>query len=337
MSILRSTIIVAALALSAPAFGQAALYSNGSANPSTPALSTGPTSAGGAAAPAGASWSELAYDGAAANAIAGFSTHTLGGAQAPYRFASRMVVPMGGWRVNAISFYAYQPGYAGAGSPFGAINLRIWNGVPGNAGATVVWGDDTSNILSSSTATDIYRVFNSSPGSLLPATPDTTRRIWRNDASVGNTLLAAGTYWLDWQIVPSDPDEDAYSPPITAVGTRAAGTIAARQFKTSTLGGTWSDVFDLGKPSSAADTVADLPYIVRGARGCPADVASLGGALAPDGQMTVDDIVAFLSAFFAANLAVADVAGLGGSSMPDGQLSADDVVYFLSAFFSPCP
>lgn len=337
MSFLRSTITIAALALSAPAFGQAALYSNGSASPSDPALSTGATSAGGAAAPVGATWSELAFDGTAANAIAGFSTHTLGGVQAPYRFASRMVVPIGGWRINSISFYAYQPGYAGAGSPFGALNLRIWNGQPGNGTSTVVWGDDTTNVLGSSTATDIYRVFNSAPTSLLPLTPDTTRRIWRSDASVGNTLLAAGTYWLDWQIVPSDPNEDAFSPPITAVGTRAAGTISARQFKTSTLGGVWSDVFDLGKPSSAADVVADLPYIVRGARGCPADVASLGGELVPDGQMTVDDIVAFLSAFFAGDLVVADVAGLGGSNMPDGQLSADDVVYFLSAFFSTCP
>ena len=337
MSFPRNTVVLTTLALATSAFGQAALYSNGSANSTTPALITGVNSASGVAAPAGASWSELAHDGTAANAIAGFSTHTLGGAQAPYRFASRMVVPIGGWRINSISFYAYQPGYAGANSPFGALNLRIWNGVPGNGVATVVWGDDTTNVLGDSTATDIYRVFNSSPGSLLPATPDTTRRIWRNDASVGNTLLAAGTYWLDWQFVPSDPNEDAYSPPITAVGTRAAGTISARQFKTSTLGGAWSDVFDLGKPSTAVDVIADLPYIVRGARGCPADVASLGGTPIPDGQMTVDDIVAYLSAFFAGDLVVADVAGLGGSGMPDGQLSADDVVYFLSAFFSPCP
>lgn len=71
--------------------------------------------------------------------------------------------------------------------------------------------------------------------------------------------------------------------------------------------------------------------------GCnAADVASLGGATVPDGTLSADDVVAFLSAFFAGEVAVADVASLGGAAVPDGELTTDDVVAFLAAFFAGC-
>ncbi|MGH7132394.1 MAG: GC-type dockerin domain-anchored protein [Phycisphaerales bacterium] len=69
----------------------------------------------------------------------------------------------------------------------------------------------------------------------------------------------------------------------------------------------------------------------------PADIASLGGVLEPDHQLTVDDLVVYLAQFFGNNLAVADLVGLGGNPTPDGQITVDDLVYFLSQFFSGCP
>ncbi|MGH7132973.1 MAG: GC-type dockerin domain-anchored protein [Phycisphaerales bacterium] len=69
---------------------------------------------------------------------------------------------------------------------------------------------------------------------------------------------------------------------------------------------------------------------------CPADVASLGGTLGPDGILTVDDIVLFLSHFFANDTAVCDLAQLGGTPGADGQITVDDLVLFLSLFFSGC-
>ncbi len=79
-----------------------------------------------------------------------------------------------------------------------------------------------------------------------------------------------------------------------------------------------------------------------------ADIASLGGALGPDGVLTADDLVAFLAAFlaafFAGDLAIADIATLGGGKGPDGAITPDDLVLFLNEFFSaechvlrPCP
>ncbi|MGH7133099.1 MAG: GC-type dockerin domain-anchored protein [Phycisphaerales bacterium] len=37
------------------------------------------------------------------------------------------------------------------------------------------------------------------------------------------------------------------------------------------------------------------------------------------------------------NAAVADLVGLGGSPTPDGQITVDDLVFFLSQFFAGCP
>ncbi|MGH7131543.1 MAG: GC-type dockerin domain-anchored protein [Phycisphaerales bacterium] len=67
-----------------------------------------------------------------------------------------------------------------------------------------------------------------------------------------------------------------------------------------------------------------------------ADVAGLGGTVGPDLQLTADDVIVYLGAFFTGNLAIADIAVLGGAPGQDGQLTADDIILFLSAFFSPC-
>ena len=50
-----------------------------------------------------------------------------------------------------------------------------------------------------------------------------------------------------------------------------------------------------------------------------------------------DERGGLLNAFFGSNLAVADIAGLGGSTTPDGQLTPDDIIAFLTSFFNGCP
>lgn len=71
---------------------------------------------------------------------------------------------------------------------------------------------------------------------------------------------------------------------------------------------------------------------------CLADIRPLGGSAlcGADGQVTADDLVAYLSAFFAGNTAVADVASLGGALAPDGRITADDLIAYLGAFFAGC-
>ncbi|MGH7132972.1 MAG: GC-type dockerin domain-anchored protein [Phycisphaerales bacterium] len=95
--------------------------------------------------------------------------------------------------------------------------------------------------------------------------------------------------------------------------------------------GLWNDL-----PITGATGNADFAIVEVAPPSCPADVAGLGGTQGPDGQITPDDIIFYLSSFFANNTAVADIAQLGGSPGPDGQITADDLVYFLAQFFTPC-
>ncbi|MGH7133278.1 MAG: GC-type dockerin domain-anchored protein [Phycisphaerales bacterium] len=96
-----------------------------------------------------------------------------------------------------------------------------------------------------------------------------------------------------------------------------------------------------GDAYSTAEYVVALSgacFVTSGPQPCnAADVSHLGGGGGADGINTVDDIVFFLTQFFAGNVAVADLVGLGGAPNPrDGQVTVDDLVYFLSQFFQPC-
>ena len=87
----------------------------------------------------------------------------------------------------------------------------------------------------------------------------------------------------------------------------------------------------------AGSSTAPYNFLLDLAPGCnQADVAGLGGAGGGDNQLTSDDLLVFLTAFFAGDLSIADLTSIGGASIPDGQLTADDVVGFLSAFFAGC-
>jgi hypothetical protein len=69
-----------------------------------------------------------------------------------------------------------------------------------------------------------------------------------------------------------------------------------------------------------------------------ADITSIGGPSAGncgDGQLSADDVVAFLDAFFNQRPA-ADIVGLGGALGADGRWTADDIISFLAAFFNGC-
>ncbi len=163
-----SLILACLCLLPAAALAQAPLYSN--ANPgdaSTPALNLTPVSQSGADAPAGMLWSEAADDTmGAANAAAGFANELSGVGAQPFRFADDFTVPADrSWRIGAVTFYAFQTGYADdTVSPFGSMNLRIWIGPPGDPESFIIAGDTTTNRLvslhpTSSTASSTPRTF----------------------------------------------------------------------------------------------------------------------------------------------------------------------------------
>jgi hypothetical protein len=147
----------------------------------------------------------------------------------------------GGWQIDTITFFAYQTG-SGTTSSINALNLQIWNGPP-NAGGTVIWGNTTTNIMTSTTWSNDYRVLE---GTLT----NTDRPIMAVVGTVG-TVLPPGTYWLDWQFGGSASFSGPWQPPVTILGQTTTGN--ALQY-TSTG---WANLVDVGPQG--------LPFIIDGA------------------------------------------------------------------------
>jgi hypothetical protein len=323
MNLRQSSVILGVLALPAAAWAQGELYSNGSPTPSNPGLATGAVTLSGVPAPAGAQWSETPRDAAGANALAGFATHA-SGASGPFRFADDVAAPAGGWRVESVSFYAYQP--EAAGNPFVGLSLRVWRGQPGQPGSEVVFGDATTSRLIAAQALDLYRVFNST-ATPSPQTPDTARRVWRLDAGLttgfgGPLQLEAGAYWLDWQIT-AVGGGTAYTPAVTEAGQRGRANANALQFRPAAppTVGVWLAAVDPGKPESAADVAQELAFIVRGGAGCAGD---LNG----DGVVDFNDFLTYLNGYNA-GLPEADL-------NRDGTIDFNDLLEFLNRYNTPC-
>lgn len=155
-----------------------------------------------------------------------------------------------GWTIDTITFFAYQTN-SPITSTMTAVNLRIWNGSPDDPGSSVVFGDTSTNILTATTWSNIYRVSETSSGG-------TTRPIMANTADLGGFYLPAGTYWLDWQTdgsLASGP----WAPPITVNGVLTTGN--GLQFT-----GAWAPADDGG-----SFTQQGFPFIIEG------DVGGTGG------------------------------------------------------------
>lgn len=256
------------LTLTQTAFAFAATAENGDA-PSVIIYDNGPfqtgaTSKSGVAAPAGAQWSEVqnfAGDLTSSNTSAGSSCN-----QSGFRIADNFVVPVGEtWTINSVITFAYLTG-GGTTTPFTAGTLRIWNGRPGDANSTVIFGDLTTNRLGSSTDTNTFRIFNTvapAPGSA----PGSTRRIWQNTLTVAPAqVLSAGNYWVEWATTVNNNAATAhFCPSTTILNTRYTPIMNGRQFNVAT--NAWVDAVDTGNPdATSADLIQDFPFKLDGTR-----------------------------------------------------------------------
>ena len=224
-------------------------FNNGGLNPVT-------TAEVGTASPTGFFWSELQHDTGnttEANGSAGFSAQA-----GVFRLADNFTVPAGGCTLNTVTFFTYQTGSPATPSPFATTTLQIWNGRPGDAGATVIFGDTTNNRLASSVDSTYFRLFNSAVPNTVNV-PGTTRKIWKNTVTVG-TSLAAGTYWLDWSSAATNAGAHFY-PAKTVPGVRGQAGDNARSF--TVTGAVWADAADIGAPATAADIVQDIPFYLN--------------------------------------------------------------------------
>ena len=126
----------------------------------------------------------------------------------PNRMADDFTVTdAGGWQIDDITFFGYQTGSTTT-STFTGIYVQIWNGAP-NAGGTVVWGDLTTNRMTTTGWSNIYRVLDTT-------ITDTARPVMSIVANVGTTL-APGTYWVDFSATGSLAS-GPWAPPISVLG-----------------------------------------------------------------------------------------------------------------------
>lgn len=305
------------------------LYSNGSPDPAVPALNATLSTQSGVPASPGRWWSEVSAAGLfEGNALAGVAAHAAGVA-GHFRLADNFAVPAPGWRISGATFLAYATGAVGTGAPFVGVTVRIWDGHPGDPRSRVVYGDTTTNRMASCTPTGIDRVFSTLAGPA-PALPDGTRPLWAAAASM--TLdLAPGVYWIDFQIVPADPNAGAYVPCVTIPGQRTTPGANAVQLRTSVVSqpAGWIPVVDSGSPRGVADKPQDVVFLITGA---PLPVCEPDLNL--DGNVDQDDISYLVNVIAGGP----NFSGADPDFNRDGNVDQDDVAVLIGVIAGgPCP
>lgn len=258
------------------------LYNNGP-------VSTGATTESGVAAPGGFTWSELQRnvgDLTNANTNAGVSIRRTADLVTNFRGADNFTITdPAGWNVTGMSSVAYRTGNTGA-SPFARMYVQIWDGRPGDSGSSVVFGDLTTNRLSTTTATNTYRIFNTvgAPGAVPPvagSASGTTRLLYENRSNF-NTVLGAGSYWVEWTYEMTTASFTSFTPNVTIVGQRGPAGADSRQ----ATGAAWADNVDAGLILAAPANVAqELPFTIFGTVvPAPGSAAILGFGLIAVGR-----------------------------------------------------
>jgi|GEM_PF-1634623 len=232
--------------------------------------------------------------GAAASALQtalGMSTYGFGHNQAiSYSVADDFVVPAPGWQVNSLTFFAYQTGSSTASTITG-VYYRIWDGDPRNATSNIVFGDLTTNRMTATTWSGIYRVQDSS-------LTNTQRPIMANTAS-GGFVLPPGHYWVEWGLTGSLAS-GPWVPPITILGQTTTGDALQNQ------NGTWVALADDG-----TNTPQGLPFIIEGESPCVStdvpwlSATPISGTVAPAGDEQV--VITFDSTGLTANTYTAQI------------------------------
>lgn len=216
-------------------------------------LSTGATTSTGTTAPAGFTWSELQLT----NTTLGFGASIAGG----LTVADDFTVPAGpSWTVSKVTFYAYSTGYTGTTSPFTDVRVQIYDTDPSTGTPTPIFGDLTTNRFAASSTASIYRT---------AAAGGTTRQVWQIEANV-STILAPGTYWIEWQVGTSQTSN--FSPPSTVVGSTTQPGNNAKQKTIST--GAWAPLNDGG-----SGTAQDMPFKIDYSTGACSGTPNPGNTL----------------------------------------------------------
>ncbi len=199
------------------------------------------------------------FDGADVSAISPGQT-TLGGNfnQPSFSRADNFTVSGGGWNISSMTFFGYQTN-GGIPSTITGLYAQIWSGDPASGGS-VVWGDMTTNIMSFTGWTGIYRT-------AADAFDNTQRPIMNIMADGLDVTLADGDYWVEFAATGS-----AASGPWVPLVSSPDAAIIGNSLIYSVADATWATALDGGNNEGY-----ELPFIINGTVvPAPAAIALLG-------------------------------------------------------------
>ncbi len=158
-----------------------------------------------------------------------------------------------GWHVTGFTFWGYQTN-SGITSTINHVNVRIWDGPPKLGTSLVIAGDTTTNVMTATVFSRIYRILDTDN-----AGTTVSRPVMKQTVVLGTAvdLVAGHTYWVDWQSGGSSSFSGPWCPPVTIVGQTGKPGANSEQYTMATLA--WADLFDAG-----ANAAQDLPFEVNG-------------------------------------------------------------------------
>ncbi|MEY3442273.1 MAG: hypothetical protein RLZZ519_554, partial [Bacteroidota bacterium] len=184
------------------------------------------------------------------------------------RVADDFVVPNCHWRIDSIVFFSYQTNSPTTSTMTG-VNFRIWDSIPDAVGSAVVFGDTTTNRMTRTTWSGVYRVTETT-------LTNTARPIMRNVCALNNVVLSSGTFWLDWSATGSLAS-GPWAPPRTPINVAVTGNGRQR------TGSTWNNALDGGTGTPAQG----FPFIVYGTILDPVADAGADQSVCPGGTATL--------------------------------------------------
>lgn len=204
------------------------------------------------------------FDGADVSAISPGQSLFGGNFNLPaFNRADNFTVTGAGWNITGMNFVGYQTN-GGIPSTFTGLYAQIWldtdgDGIDGDD--VVVWGDMTTNIMTSTDWTGAYRVssdFNA-----------TNRAIMNVTAEGLDITLGAGEYWVQFATTGS-ASSGPWVPPVSLPDTYVPGN----SLLYNVGDGTWSTAIDSGTSDGY-----ELPFVLTGSVvPAPAALALLGMA-----------------------------------------------------------
>ena len=158
--------------------------------------------------------------------------------------ADQFTIPAGeSWQIDELMTFAYQTN-ATTTSTITGVYVQIWDGDP-SAGGTVIWGDLTTNRMTNTVWSNIYRTTDTDPN-------NTARAIMVQTSTIGTTLTE-GTYWVQWE-TDGSLSSGPWCPPVTELGVAVTGDALQG------LAGVFSPALNGTSPNGA-------PFILMGTSG----------------------------------------------------------------------